>query len=226
MNNIVTQRLDLTPKKKARLGKYDQETLDALLAKPIPEEMTPAMEEAVKKYEEKQRETTEKKEKSLEFEDHTFKIDSTGWKEEERNMDPREKIKVKINPTGDVVEYLEWPAKGEQLFIGYDTFIRELCKAKNCSQEEAEKKYLMTEDEFKEKMKDKPSDSEEYKKFFDKEVEWRLAGYWSSHHKEFYNFLKSVIWLAGGHGVSFHKTTWSSNSVYAKFGFSGRLLKN
>ncbi len=52
MNNIVTQRLDLTPKKKARLGKYDQETLDALLAKPIPEEMTPAMEEAVKKYEE------------------------------------------------------------------------------------------------------------------------------------------------------------------------------
>ncbi len=50
-----SQTLDLTPKKKSRRGKYDQEALDTLLAKAekLPEQMTPAMEEAVRKYEEK-----------------------------------------------------------------------------------------------------------------------------------------------------------------------------
>ena len=117
MNNIISQHLDLSPKKKARRGKYDQEAIDALLAKAekLPEEMTPAMEEAVRKYEEKQRETAEKKEKSLEFEEDTFKIDSTGWKETTQ-IDKKDPIlgkfvgkgpKIKVNSTGDVIEYLE-----------------------------------------------------------------------------------------------------------------------
>lgn len=50
-------------------------------------------------------------------------------------------------------------------------------KVKNCSKEEVEKKYLMTVDEFKEKMKDKPSGSEEYKKFFNKEIASHLSGW-------------------------------------------------
>jgi len=50
-------------------------------------------------------------------------------------------------------------------------------KAKNCSQQEVEQKYLMTIDELQEKMKDKPSHSEEYKKFFINEVKDYLAGY-------------------------------------------------
>jgi hypothetical protein len=48
--------------------------------------------------------------------------------------------------------------------------LREVCKAKNCSPQEAEAKYLMTLEEFKQKMADKPDNSEEYKKFFNKEV--------------------------------------------------------
>jgi len=56
------------------------------------------------------------------------------------------------------------------LFITYDAFIREVMKAKNCTQEEVESKYLMTVDEFKSKMEDKPNNSEEYKKFFNQEV--------------------------------------------------------
>jgi len=43
-------------------------------------------------------------------------------------------------------------------------------KAKNCTQEEVETKYLMTTSEFKQKMKGKPNRSEEYVRFFDKEI--------------------------------------------------------
>jgi hypothetical protein len=43
-------------------------------------------------------------------------------------------------------------------------------KAKSCTREEAERKYLMTTDELEKKMRDKPNYSEEYKKFFDQEI--------------------------------------------------------
>ena len=56
------------------------------------------------------------------------------------------------------------------MFITYDAFIREVMKAKNCTQEEVETKYLMTTSEFKQKMKGKPNRSEEYVRFFDKEI--------------------------------------------------------
>lgn len=58
-------------------------------------------------------------------------------------------------------------------------------KAKNCSKKEAEKKYLMTVDELKEKKKDKPSYSEEYKKFFNDEFNGHLAGYWHPYNERF-----------------------------------------
>jgi hypothetical protein len=125
-------------------------------------------------------ESKEKLEKSLEFEEDTFKIDSRWWKLVTKNDKYDDvfgkfyspKLRVKVNNTWDVVEYIDWPAKWEQLFIWYNAFIREVCKVKNCTQEEAEKKYLMTLDEFKQKMVDKPDDSEEYKKFFNEEVKW------------------------------------------------------
>ena len=43
-------------------------------------------------------------------------------------------------------------------------------KAKNCTLEEIESKYLMTKNEFEEKMADKPDNSKEYKKFFNQEI--------------------------------------------------------
>ena len=47
--------LEVTPKKEKRRGKYDQATIDALLAKAenLPDEMTPEMEEDVRRYEKK-----------------------------------------------------------------------------------------------------------------------------------------------------------------------------
>jgi hypothetical protein len=50
-----TLKLETTPQKKSRRGKYDQSMIDALCAEAekIPDEMTPAMEEAVRRYEEK-----------------------------------------------------------------------------------------------------------------------------------------------------------------------------
>ena len=174
--------------------------------------------------------------KSLEFEPDTFKIDSTGWKEvtDADKDDPifgkfvGKEPKVKVNVTWDVVEYLDWPAKGEQIFITYDAFIREVKEDKNCIQEEVETKYLMTVDEFKEKMKDKTWNSEEYKKFFDQEVEWHLAGYCNPYHnKGFWNMgNRSQIWLAGGGNADLGKNKWGLSNYGTGFGFSGRLLKN
>lgn len=160
--------------------------------------------------------------KSLEFEKDTFKIDST-WRKETTKW----WRKVKINDTGDVTEYIDWDQKWEQIFITYGAFIREVCKAKNCRKEEAEKKYLMTIDELKEKMKDKPDGSEEYKKFFNQEVKDHLAGYWDPNNEEFYDIgERSYVWLAGGYSASFAQNEWFQNFYNRNYGFSGRLLKN
>lgn len=100
-------------------------------------------------------------------------------------------------------------------------------KAKNCSKEEVEKKYLMTIDELQEKMKDKPSGSDEYKKFFNEEVNGRLAGCWIPYNETFHDIGdRSNVWLAGGDYANFSQDKWhrSNNSSY--YGFSGRLLKN
>jgi len=173
--------------------------------------------------------------KSLEFESDTFKIDGTGWKEvtDADKDDPilakfvGKEPKVKVNATGDVVEYLDWPAKGEQIFITYDAFIREVMKAKNCTQEEVESKYLMTPAEFRKKMEDKSDNSEEYTSFFNKEVKWHLAGLWNPSDEIFTNIGDhSRIWLAGNLNASFDEDGWGRSNNFRSHGFSGRLLKN
>jgi len=84
----------------------------------------------------------------------------------------------------------------------------------------------MTRDELKEKMKDKPSGSEEYKKFFNEEVNGHLAGFWNSYNEGFSNVgERSNFWLAGGNNASFNQYRWNCN--YCRhFGWGGRLLKN
>ena len=181
--------------------------------------------------------------KSLEFEKDTFKISSEWWEEateESAKKNPALKkfidkgIRVKVNTTWDVVEYMEdrvnWTLKckkWEQIFITYDVFIKEVCKAKNCSKEEAEKKYLMTVDELKEKMEDKPNGSEEYKKFFNEEANGHLAGYWSPLNKGFDDLgERSSVWLVGGNGAGFDQSKWNWDRNDRDFGFGGRLLKN
>lgn len=182
------------------------------------------------------KESKETATKSLEFEKNTFKIDSKGWKEV-TNKDKDDPIlgkfvwkkpKVKVNATWDVVEYLEWPAKWEQIFITYDAFIREVMKTKNCSQKEVEEKYMLTIDELKEKMKDKPTDSKNYKKFFNEECNGHLAGYRHPDTKLFYAVgEQSSIWLVGRLYADFiQNNRWYSGYNHGGYGFSGRLLKN
>jgi len=189
-------------------------------------------------------ESQETSKKSLEFEKETFYISSEGreevTKESVKNYPILKKfldkgIKVKANATWDVIEYMEDKIidgevrckKWEQIFITYDAFIREVCKVKNCSQEIAEKKYLMTIDELEEKMKDKPSNSEEYKKFFNEEINGHLAGYWHPDNQRFDNIgVRSSVWLVGGNIAYFAQHKWHWNRNYRNYGFSGRLLKS
>lgn len=170
----------------------------------------------------KNKETTETITKSLEFEKDTFKIDSKWWKETIIKW----WRKVKTNWIWDVLEYLDGDAKWEQIFITYDAFIREVCKAKNCNKEEVEKKYLMTTHEFEEKMKDKPSGSEEYKKFFNDEIKGYLSGYWHPIEEDYGVGKLSNVWLSGWFNAYFdqNESDWSYNGT--DLGFSGRLLKN
>lgn len=186
--------------------------------------------------------------KSLEFEDDTFKIDST-WRKEISikddsifNMVPPfslisrftdvfsdKNFKIKMNEKWDVIECLNWSKKWEQFFLTYEAFIRELTKTKNCNQEEAESKYLMTIDEFSQKMEDKPYSSEEYKKFFNEQIKTHLVGCRDPSSKEFCDVdSHSFIRLAGGNGAGFNDSRWFyfDKDFYGSNGLSGRLLKN
>lgn len=187
-------------------------------------------------------ESKEVAKKSLEFEENTFKIDSTGWTvatelNSKQNpilhsfINPRRIVKV--NWTGDVLEFLDWPAKWEQLFISYDAFIREVMKAKNCTQEEIETKYLMTTDEFQEKMANKPDNSEEYTSFFNKEISPVLPWYKNPANGRFNGVGEcQIIRLSHGWVGSFLGTRAYASypreleSIEDLGGFSGRLLKN
>jgi len=192
---------------------------------------------------EKKTESKETVTKSLEFEKDTFKISSEWWEEVTKETAKKNPvlqkfldkgIKVKANATWDVVEYMEetvnWNLickKWEQIFIDYDKFIGYVATDKHCTIEEAEQKYMLTRDEFKEKMKDKPNDSEEYKKFFNEEVNDHLAGCRYQNNKRFYDVgERSGVWLVGGDCAGFNQSTSSSSNKGRGFGFSGRLLKN
>ena len=86
----------------------------------------------------------------------------------------------------------------------------------------------MTGEEFKQKMADKPDNSEEYKKFFNEEVNLHLAGYWDPYGERFWDVgERSSVWLAGGNSAHFYNnTTWDRGNNSRNDGFSGRLLKN
>lgn len=198
-----------------------EDAKEALQTWKISEERAEFIAQALLLTKEPQKESKENLTKSLEFEKDTFKIDSTWWKRVKKWW-----RNVKINDTGDVTEYLDWDQKWEQIFITYDAFIREVCKAKNCSKEEVEKKYLMTMDEYKQKMK-VIDEAWAYNEFYDKEVKDHLAGSWIPDNETFYNVgERSHVWLVGGKHATFIQNTWYRYNSNSSFGFSGRLLKN
>ena len=62
----------------------------------------------------------------------------------------------------------------------------------------------MTVDEFKEKMRDKPNNSDKYRMFFDKEIKGHLSGYWDPTDHTFTHLNRfSEIRLVGGNNASF-----------------------
>jgi len=159
--------------------------------------------------------------KSLEFEADTFKIDSSGRKQETRKVNGKDML-MKVHPAWDVLEYVDWPTKWEQLFIGYDNFINYVAQAKWCSVQQAEQKYLLTKKELKAKMS-----QIDYKVFYKKEIKWHLAGFWFVIFKRcFFVGTRSDMWLSGGDYAWFNKHLWYYFCSYASFGLSGRLLKN
>ena len=170
-------------------------------------------------------EKTEQKEsleKSLEFEKDTFKIDSTWWKEPTEGKFAWNWVKV--NPAWDVIENLE---TGEQLFIDYDKFLGYVAEEKWCTPQEVEKKYLMTKEEFKEKMKDIPKHSDRYKDFYNNDIKGHLAGYWNPSNKRFFGVGgRSHMWVVDGYDAAFGAGGWFQFDSCKSFGFSGRLLKN
>lgn len=135
----------------------------------------------------------------MEWEEETFKIDSTDWKVELRKEqcynDNIKEIKVKVSPAGDVFEFISGPAKGEQLFVKYENFLNYLAQAKGCTPAEAEMKYLMTRDEFSEKIKQIKASEGGYKAFLEKEIKNHQAGCWNSQMKCFRTGDSWAIWL-------------------------------
>jgi hypothetical protein len=107
--------------------------------------------------------------------------------------------------------------------------LREVCKIKKCTPQEAKEKYLMTQEEFQEKMKDKTDGSEEYKKFFNEQIKTHLVGCRDPRSKEFCDIDNhSFIRLVGGNGAGFNDSGWFyfDKDFYGSNALSGRLLKN
>ena len=158
----------------------------------------------------------------LNFGKKTFKIDGTWWKTPTEGKFAWKLVKV--NPAWDVTQDLKtW----EQVFIDYDKFLDHMATNIWCTPQEFEAKHLITKKDFLEKMGDKPSDSAEYKAFYDDEgFENSLAGYWSSDDNKFHGIGKRCnVWLAGGDNVGFNKDWWDLDNNNKSSGFSGCLLK-
>ncbi len=177
------------------------------------------------------KESKEKKEKSLEFEKDTFKIDSTLWEEPDYGIFKGKKVKV--HPKWNVVEYLEdyirdgeLIKKWEQIFINYDNFISHVAEQKKCSIEEAEEKYMMTEDEYKQKMRSIDR-AWIFHDFYIREIKEHLSGYWYPDREKFDDLGRwANFWLVGGSHAIIGKYWRDCISHNRYFGFSGRLLKN
>lgn len=181
--------------------------------------------------------------KSLEFEEDTFTIASKDWDEVTPEAAEKNPLlerfltcgyRVKANTTGDVIEYLEWPQQGEQLFIfdykvasERERFLGYIASAKWCSINEVEQRYFLTKEEFKEKMQYIPKWSTDYKKWVEKNIkEKHMAGYWDAKSKKCYSGLQFVLWLADGYLALFDKDEYDVSYSSSLFGFSVRLLKN
>ncbi len=168
------------------------------------------------------------KENMSELEEDNFHIDSTWWNDEkEINLYDWWIIKVKVNPDWDIMEYLDWNCKGEQIFITYDAFVFEACKYKRCSKKTLEKKYLPTPAKLTLLAGNPSENSPKYNNFYNTNIkENSLSGYYIPRGNKIGNFNKRCcIWLAGGADADFKNDKWNHDIGGKSYWFSGRLLK-
>lgn len=175
-------------------------------------------------------------EKIPEFEEHTLHVESS-WPERQLiEINPYEKggekikVKAKVNQEGDVevIEYIDWPEIGEQIFITYESFVKYACAYKWCSQEILEQRYLPTEEKLKMLAGNPGKESEHYQNFHNTHIKWKkLPGYYIPRGTKIGrkgSYL--MVWLAGGKKDATFKeemreSEWDSRS----YGFSGWLFK-
>lgn len=173
---------------------------------------------------------TESNEKELipQFEENNLHIDSD-WRQTEKEINLYDwwKMKVKVNLDWDVMEFVQWPSKGEQIFLTYDAFVFYACKQKHCSRQSLEKKYLPTPKKLILMAGDPWIDSPKYQKFHEANIrESQLTGYYIPRGDKLWNFAKrSCIWLAGGRDADFKNDKRNYDTGGRSYGFSGRLLK-
>lgn len=169
-------------------------------------------------------------------EKETFKVNSIGWKEITRKDEYWNNIKIKKSPKGDIFEYLDWSAKGKQIFRNYKLFLKYVAKNLKCTPEKVKSTYLMTSEQFEKRMQTIEESEGGYKAFFNKEIDWCLTGYYVDDEyttEKFYGIESSLdICLSDGYYVRFDKNTWylyeNNNKDDEEFidSFSGRLLKD
>jgi hypothetical protein len=155
-------------------------------------------------------------------------IDSYGRNDEkEINLYDWWTARVKVNPDWDVVEYLDGPTKGEQIFITYDAFVWAACKYKKCSRKTLEKKYLPTPEKLALLAGNPWESSPQYGEFYNNNIkENQLAGYYIPRGEKIWNLGKRLcIWLAGGGDADFKNDKRNHDKGGKSYGFSGRLLK-
>jgi len=125
------------------------------------------------------------------------------------------------------MEYLEGPAKWEQLFVTYDAFVEYACAYKGCSKKILEEKYLPTEEKLTLLAGKQKENSEQYKKFYTTAIQKnQYAGYFIPRGEKLGRVGEcAIMWLAGGNDAEFSKEWWKMTRGGKNYGFSGRLFK-
>ncbi len=189
---------------------------------------------------------------NLELEDDNFKIDNT-WREETTKIhNGFEPIWVKVDrrwASWCIIEHTsQWPTMGQQIFIDFHDFVDYARIQKNCTKEELESGYLLTEEELIFLAGNPGEKSEKYNNFRKTNIqEKHLAGDWDLNICRLGGFgSRCTMRLAGGSYATFLTDVWYLNKnndckdrIWCRGyqninkkkcldckGCSGRLLKN
>lgn len=162
------------------------------------------------------------------FVEHTFRVASIWtWRTETAiRLYDGWTMRVKIDKKWEVMEYLDDPFKGEQIFITYDVFVKHACAQKKCTRKELEEKYLPTEEKLTLVLWPQKTKSEEYTAAYNKITnDAQRTGYFIPRGEKLGKVGKSAIfWIAGGNDIEMGPEGWKLTKGGKNYGFSGRLF--